>query len=254
MTRNSGKHGFPVMAYPTTGTSSPMPLSLMIKYNKSNAQATLSLKSFIFLQGFDDAQTFMLQYDANNFVQGTISLGPATIDLPPARLDQIARSRSPQIRTLSLSLKACCPIWCPPTKSIAPKQGYDDVFQQLAALAEATKLCIVLDYQYLGDEHVALIQRLIELPDQLSGVPIRYRADQFRLTDASVFKAYEPVHAEVETDATTEDEQPPPYAEASSKRPRHSELLVSCLVRGLQLTRILQPQPAQRPHPRFESA
>ncbi|KAL5113148.1 hypothetical protein ACEQ8H_008987 [Pleosporales sp. CAS-2024a] len=210
------------MAYPTTDTSSPMPSSLMIKHNQKDAQATLSLKASIFLQGFAGAQPFMLQYDADNFVPGTVSLGPATIDLPPARLIQIARSGSPQIRTLSLSLKACCPIWCPPTRSIAPKQGYDAVFQQLAALAEATKLCIVLDYQYLGDEHVALIQKLIELPDQLSGVPLRYRADQFRLTNASIFKAYEHVHAEVETDATTEDEQPPAYAEASSKRPRHT--------------------------------
>ncbi|KAF1939364.1 hypothetical protein EJ02DRAFT_258475 [Clathrospora elynae] len=145
MTRNSGKNGVPVMAYPTTSTSSPISSSLIFKHNKHNAQATLSLQSSIFLQGFDDAQAFMLQYDADNFVPGTISLSPAAIDLPPTRLVQIARSGSPQIRTLFLGLKARCPIWCPPCKSIAPKQGYDAPFHQLAALAEAIKLCIVFE-------------------------------------------------------------------------------------------------------------
>jgi hypothetical protein len=45
--------------------------------------------------------------------------------------------------------------------------------------------------------------------------------------DASVFAAPERVNADVETDATTKDETPPPYAEAGSKRDRHGELLVS---------------------------
>jgi hypothetical protein len=230
MTRNSGKNGVPVMAYPAIGTCTPLSSSLVFKHNKRTAQATLSLRFSIFLQGFDDAQPFILQYDADNFVPGTISLSPAAIDLPPTRLVQIARSGSPQIRTLSLGLKTCCPIWCPPSKCIAPKNGCDTLFHQLATLAEATKLCIIFDYQYLRDENVALIQKLIGLPDQLSGVPLRYRADQFRLTDVSVFKTPEHVHVEAESDVTTEDEQPPPYVEASNKRPRQSMLVLSCVV------------------------
>jgi hypothetical protein len=227
MTRNSGKHGVPVMAYPTTSTSSPMSLSLIFKQNERNAQATLSLQTSIFLQGVEDAQPFMLQYDADNIVPGTVSLSPAAIDLPQTRLVQIARSGSPQIRTLSLGLKTRCPVWYPPVNSIAPREGYDAVFHQLAALAEATKLCIVFDSQYLRDENAVLIQKLIEHPEQLSGVPLRYQAGQFRRTDASVFKPCEDIiNAEVETDATTEDEQPPPYVEASSKRPRPGELVV----------------------------
>ncbi|KAF2818445.1 hypothetical protein CC86DRAFT_157593 [Ophiobolus disseminans] len=220
MTTDVGKRGIPAMAYPAIYTSSPMSLFLVIKHNHRSAQATLCLSSPVFLQGLEDAQPFILQYDANNLVPGTISLGPTAINLPQTCLTEIARSTTPQICTLSLSLSSCCPVWCPSSASIEPKAGCEAMFHQLAALAKATRLCIVFDYNYLRTENRTLIQQLIAHPEQLSGFPLRYRQGQFRCADASIFEVPEGVNTDVETDAAVKDEPPPPYVEAGSKRPR----------------------------------
>ena len=81
MTRSSGKHGVPVMAYPTANASSPMLLSLNVKRNKDKRLATISLQTSLSLQGFGVAQLFVLQYDADNVEPGTLSLRPVAIPL-----------------------------------------------------------------------------------------------------------------------------------------------------------------------------
>ena len=255
MAQTVGKRGFSVLAYPSSDAASLVSLSLIFKYHEDRAQATLSLlHSSVFLQGFDDAQTFILQYDADDIIPGTIPLKPAAIALPQTRFAEIARSRSPQIRTLFLRLKSCCQIWYPFTGSIAPKPGFEAPFIQLANLAKATELCILFDYGWLRPESHSIFQRLVEHPEQLSGFPVdRYYKGRFRRGDASIFNLLEDVDAAVETAATTDDEEPPPYVEASSKRPRHGELLLeTAFEQGL--TRTIQFRPARRPHLQIESA
>ncbi|KAF2631340.1 hypothetical protein BU25DRAFT_320872, partial [Macroventuria anomochaeta] len=202
------KRGIPVLAYPTCDTASPVSLSLFFKCNESRAQATLCLQSSLFIHGFDDAQTFILQYDANNLIPGVISLGPANISLPQARLDEIARHGSPQIRTLSLALREVCPVWCSPSSGpLTPRPGHETALYQLAKLAQAAELHILFDYSWLRRETHAIFQRLIDHPEQLSSFPVRYHTGQYRRADWTVFRPLSDV------------DPPPAYAE-SSKRPR----------------------------------
>lgn len=213
------KPGFGVFAYVSLQAASPVSLSLKFRYHKSRAQATLCLlQSSSILQGFDGAETFViLQYDAENLVPGTISLRP--IASHPG-LSGIARSTSPQIHRLSLKLKRCCPVWRPPTGSIAPKPGFEDRFQHFATLAKATELHIIFDHAWLPRECVSTFQRLVAHPEQLSGYPVGRFYDQHFMRDVAFSGNLQaPVDAALGSDATTEDEeQPPPYIAASSKR------------------------------------
>ena len=193
MTRDTRKSGIAVLAYPQSGAASPVSLSLVFKCNESRAQATLCLQS----------SHAILQYDADNILPGTVSLGPAAIPLPQARLDALARDGNPQIRTLSLKLKKTCPVWAP-SGPLTPCPG-------LANLARATAVHVVFDYNWLHRGQHASFTRLVERPEELSGFPVgrRYREQRYMQVDWRVFSI------------TNEDaELPPVYAE-SSKRARH---------------------------------
>lgn len=223
MTHNVRKGGVPVLAYLASDTASPVSLSLVFKCNESPAQATLSLQSSLLVYGLKESQIITLQYDGDNLA--SCSLGPATIPLPQARLDQITRKGNPQIRTLSLTLKHACAVWHLPTSEpLAPRPGHETFFHQLSSLAKATKIHILFDYHWLHRETHAVFEQLVEHPEQLSAFPAdRNFTRKYRRADWSVFDP--PGEADtVDNDATTEDEEPlPSYAEARSKRSRHGE-------------------------------
>lgn len=225
MTQDIRKSGFPALAYHKCDIT-PVSLSLVFLYSELRAQTTLCLQSSMSLEGFDHEQRVILQYDADNIIPGTVSLGPATIPLPQNRLDALARAGNPQIRTLSLILKSACPVWCMPLSgSLVARSGYEKDFGHLANLAKATEINVLFDYNWLHREVHSSLQRLVEHTDELRGFPVhqRYRQQRYRKVDWNIFDT-KGADAFADVDATTEDEEPPPvYAEASSKRPRHGK-------------------------------
>jgi hypothetical protein len=232
--------GFFALAYPSSDPASPVLLSFIFKHSEKSAQATLSLvQSSLFLKGFDVAQTFVLQYDADNIVPGSASLGPAAIPLRQDRLDKIVHSNTPQIQTLSFKLKKCCPIWGPQHASTVPKPGSEALFTQLGDLARATELCILFDFKWLHTTTSAVFRRLVQHPEQFSGFPVgRYYETSLWCMHASVFNPLRNDNATADSDATTEDEaKPPSYTNASRKRPRYSTLVLFARAYHKRLTR-----------------
>ncbi|KAH8723587.1 hypothetical protein GQ44DRAFT_773959 [Phaeosphaeriaceae sp. PMI808] len=105
-----------------------------------------------------------------------------------------------------MRIERCCPIWCPLTDSIASKPGFEDRFQHFVTLAKATELYIVFDYAWLAKESLATFQRLVADSEQLFGYPVdRFYSRNFRREEAFSDDLLAPA------DATTEDEEPPPY-------------------------------------------
>jgi len=199
------KNGIPVLAYSKCDSASPISSSLVIRHNESAAQATLCLQ----------CQTFIFQYDADNLVPGSTSLGPATVVLSQAQLNEVARHANPQMRTLSLTLKKECPLWYPLSTGNLPPQGSNASTVPLGHLARARELYILFDYNWLHRDTHSTFDRLIQHPEDFTGFPVaRHYKNQYRCADWSYFKFGDAA-------ATTEDEEPPSYAEASTKRPRH---------------------------------
>ncbi|PSN68127.1 hypothetical protein BS50DRAFT_492624 [Corynespora cassiicola Philippines] len=212
MTKISPNRGFPILAYPKCDTSSPVSLSLIFKHDEALTQATLCLLSPLFIDAHEDRQTFILQYDAENIVPGSISLGPAVIPLPQDRLKVLAREGDSQIRTLSLTLRKVCPVWCMlPSRPLRPRSGCEAPFHQLAKLAQALELHVVFDYNRLHYDHLMAFQQLLKHPEQLSGFPVGqyYRQKQYTRMNWSVF-------------GIDDSDLPPAYTEPSGKRPRFS--------------------------------
>ena len=211
------KGGIPALAYSTSDAASVSSCSLIIRHSEPHMQATISLQFSVPIHGFDDDQSFTLLYDADNLVPGTNSLGPATVSLPQARLDEISRQGNPKPRALSLTLKKPCPVRCPPSSgSVAPKHGFDSRFRQLVDLARATEVHILFDYNWLHRDYHAQFQRLINRPERLTG----FRAGNshttlYRQADWTVFS---PVEEAV-------SEAPPSYTNASNKRSRQGKFL-----------------------------
>lgn len=208
------KGGIPVLAYPHCDAA-PMLSSMMFRFNEAQATASILLQLLLHVNGYDEPQTFTLQYDADNLKPG--SLGPATIPLPQHRLDEIAREGNPQMQTLSLTLKRTAPMWSPRDVRLRPQPGHEVAFDQVAVLARATTLHILFDFNWLHRDHHAVFRRLVARPDELRGFPVwRHYSKLYRKEDWQIF----------EDQAVHEDdvigEFPPVYSE-SSKRPRHGE-------------------------------
>jgi hypothetical protein len=219
------KRGVPVLAYTTSDGALQWPCFLVVKHSEARMQATISLQSSIPIHGFDEEQNFTFVYNADNLVPGQISLNHSAMALPQARHGEIARQGNPQLKTLSLTLKKPCPVWCPSSSgSIAPKGGFDSSFRQFVELARATRIHILFDYNWLHRNKQARLQRLISHPEELTAFTIDNYANRFRQADWSTFS---PIQDEV-------SEVPPPYngapdrsfREAVNKRPRQGELLL----------------------------
>ncbi|KAI8938312.1 hypothetical protein NX059_012554 [Plenodomus lindquistii] len=198
----------PVLAYSKCNAQDPLYLLLDVTYDDSAAQCTFSLQ--------DEARTFILCYNADNFVSGPLTLHPALIPLPQLRLDQIARHGNAQIYTLVLGLKQPCIVWC-------SLSGIKTFNERLLNLAKATEVDILFDYNWLHRDKQAHFQRVIEHPEQFSGVPLdRHYSKLYKCVDWTVFKTGHD-EAQADADATTEDDEPPPvYTEARVKRPFRS--------------------------------
>jgi len=178
-------------------------------------QASIYLRFSIPVRGFPQDQTFTLIYDADNLVPGASSLKPAAPSLPQNQLDKLARAGNPQLQVLALTIKQPCPIRCPSSaENLGPKSGFEVPFHQLRKIAQATKIDVLLDYNWLHTANRALLDRLIQHPEELAGLAEDDKyIKQHRRADWTVFS---PIH----------EEDPPPYAYAyaSHKRSRQSEI------------------------------
>jgi hypothetical protein len=205
------KKGIPVLAYSTSDPLSQRLCCLFLRYSNQDKQASIILQSSIPIHGFDDEQSFSLLIDADNMVPATNSLAIATMSLAPDQVDKIARSGgTPDLRTLSLTIKKPCPIWCPSScKSIAPKHGFDSPFHQFVKLIGASEVHVLFDYKWIHWDNRAPFQRIISHPEAFVRFPVDKHYEKYCwLADSSVFS---PVQ-DVVSDA------PPPYTNTPNKR------------------------------------
>ena len=209
------KSGIPVLASPASDAAPQWLCSLAVKYLETRTQATISLQCPVPIHGFDDEQTFTLLYNADNLVPGNTSLKPPPTCLPQDRQHEIARQGNAHLKTLSLTLKTPCPVWCPPSSGlITPKHGSSAVFSQFVELARATEVHILFDWNWLHKDHHARFDRLVRHPEQLTGIPVDHSsAKRYRVADGSGVGPVDDVASEA----------PPPYTSASKKRPRQGE-------------------------------
>ena len=212
------KSGIPVLASPASDAAPQWPCSLAIKYLEARMQATISLQYSIPVHGFDDEQTFTLLYNADNLVPGNTSLKPTSTCLPQDRLHDIARQGNANLKTLSLTLKTPCSVWCPPSSGlIAPKDDSGAAFSQFVELARATEVHVLFDWNWLHKDHHARFHHLVQHPEQLAGIPVdQSSAKRYRLADWSIFSPVDNVASEA----------PPPYATVSKKRLRQGQSIL----------------------------
>lgn len=209
------KSGIPVLASLASDGASQWPCCLAVKYLEARMQATISLQYSLPIQGFDDKQTFTLLYNADNLVPDNTSVQYSPTSLPQNRLHEIARQGNAQLRMLCLTLKAPCPVWCPISSGpTMPKDGFSDAFAQFVKLASATQIHVLFDWNWLHKDHYTRFEHLIRHPEQFTGIPVDpSSARHFRLADWSVLGPVDDVTSEA----------PPPYIEASKKRPRQGK-------------------------------
>ncbi|KAF2742126.1 hypothetical protein M011DRAFT_413187 [Sporormia fimetaria CBS 119925] len=215
------KNGIPVLVYSQGDSTSPLLLSLVIKCNDLLTQATVCLQSSLRIRGFNDAQSFILQYDVDNFAPGSSSIGPAAINLDQTRLKKVARHGNPQIRTLFLTFKTPCAVWFPTTDGpLVPQDDSKGIFQELGQLAQATRVNILFDHNWLHRDTHATSQRMIKHPETFSAFPVSTHYGKhsrcgswtdFHLVDSDV---------QAGAEAPSEDPEPPPPYFESHKRSR----------------------------------
>src|SRR3712207_4645440 len=132
----------PALAY----SSSPEDLSscrLTIKYSETRNQASIALCFLAHIYGFEDEQSFVYTYDADNLAPASFLLSTSET-LRPYEQSQIARNNVPIAKTLHLALRKPCIVRCPPsTGSLMPKSGHEAYFSHLRELARALELCVI---------------------------------------------------------------------------------------------------------------
>ncbi|KAJ4364851.1 hypothetical protein N0V95_000600 [Ascochyta clinopodiicola] len=192
LTPAPGSHGIPVLAFLGPEPREPLSLSclLRIQHHEPREQVTLMLRACVSLDGADDEQAFVAQYDADNFAPDTTT-NDTTIDIPDTRHAEIVRNRkSSRLTTLSLRLKHTPPLWCPHRDALVPKLGASHVtsFNELVQLAKATTVHIVFDYHWLNLDARVPMQRIATGKETLTGFPVAsYYARFFRRADWTVF-------------------------------------------------------------------
>ncbi|KAJ4993163.1 hypothetical protein SVAN01_01515 [Stagonosporopsis vannaccii] len=165
------KSGIPVLGYAHCNAP-PTPSAMMFRFNERQATASILLQWPLLVVGHDAPQTFTAQYDADNVAAG--ALGPATLPLPQARLDGLAREGNPQMQTLTLTLSGPPPLWVPQDVGLRPRPqpGHEAAFGCVAALARATSLHVLFDFKWLHRDHHAVFHRLVAHPRQLRAYPV----------------------------------------------------------------------------------
>jgi hypothetical protein len=215
-----------------------------LKILHSNAQFVVSLEHTISTHSVDDEQLFTLRYEGDNLVPGKSSLKDIMNSHSNELLHNIARAGQPRFRTLSLMLKARCSVWYPHGFGNEVSSLHTH-FHELLTLARATEVRILFDINWLGKDNLARLQSAVEGSRQLTGVPVIPRfthlyqqadwcdLDLIQDAKSGACALIEDVASEAVPSieyavakAPFEDElhdAPPPYAHASSKRPRNSE-------------------------------
>lgn len=177
---------------------------LVVRVDARRQQATVELQFARRFAGFDVEQRISLVYDADQLADATLDHA----DAPPSPYvrQRIARNNGRDLRLLSLvAARPCTVRWARRLGDIA--HGCDERFEQLADLARATTLHVLFDYAWLNPAKSAQFLSLVDASRQLVGFPV----DESLFTEADwgVF---------VRAGATLE--APPPYEDASLKRPR----------------------------------
>jgi hypothetical protein len=237
------KEGVAALAYSANDVSVLWPCSLKILH--SDAQFVVSLEHSYSIHGFDDKQLFTLRYEGDNLMPGKTSLGDVDISLPDGSLHDIARHGQPRLRTLSLTLKTPCSVWCPHSFGNG-MSSLENSFHKLSTLARATDVRIVFDTNWLGKKNLARLRSAVEASRQLTGVlVIPQFARLYQQADWSILssiqgsksgphrptgdwtsKAVPSIEDAVAGAPRFEDaiyDAPPSYAQVSNKRSRHSK-------------------------------
>jgi hypothetical protein len=237
------KEGVAALAYSANDVSVLWPCSLKILH--SDAQFVVSLEHSYSIHGFDDKQLFTLRYEGDNLMPGKTSLGDVDISLPDGSLHDIARHGQPRLRTLSLTLKTPCSVWCPHSFGNG-MSSLETSFHKLSTLARATDVRIVFDTNWLGKKNLARLRSAVEASRQLTGVPVipqfarlyqqadwsivssiqGAKSGPHRPTGDLTSKAVPSIEDAVAGAPPFEDaiyDAPPSYAQVSNKRSRNSK-------------------------------
>jgi hypothetical protein len=217
------KEGVPALAYSVDDVSPPRPYLLKILH--SDTQFVLSLERSVLIDESD--HLFTLRYEGDNLVPGKASLRHVDIALSDDTLQLIARQGKPGCRTLSLTLRAPCPVWYPKSLSKSNITG----FYELSTLAKATQVLIVFDTRWLGKGNLARLQSVVEGSGELGGIPVLPQfARCYQQADWSIFNSAhdaKPKTSLPKGDVTSEvvpsieeDDAPPSYESVPSKRQR----------------------------------
>ncbi|KAF2437690.1 hypothetical protein P171DRAFT_179969 [Karstenula rhodostoma CBS 690.94] len=204
------KGGIPALASSLFDHTSPCPGTLIILVNERARQATIELQFELPVRGFDSDQRISLVYDGDTFEPGTTTVSDAPASA--AQLAQVARPRGGKLKSLGLVLTQPCVVLSPSPGNLCAKDAFDPRFEQLAALAKATRLDILFDYYWLHPDKTAQFECLAG-SSGLTGFP-RLSAETAREADWTIFSPGEAPPCSA----------PPLYEEESSKRPRRSPL------------------------------
>ncbi|KAL5373010.1 hypothetical protein DPSP01_013054 [Paraphaeosphaeria sporulosa] len=197
------KGGIPALVSSPFDHASPCRGTLVILVNERARLATVELQFELAAQGCNAEQRMRFVYDADNFEPGTTTVSDAPLAGRGDRavqLAQIARPRGGKLKALGLVLKQPCVVLSPAAGPLSANDA-GPRFEQLAALARATRVDIVFDYAWLHPDKRAQFECLVG-SSGLTGFPRRSGA--------------------VEADWTVFGERDPPRYEESLKRPRQS--------------------------------
>ncbi|KAG9197009.1 hypothetical protein G6514_002535 [Epicoccum nigrum] len=155
------KKGVPVVCL-NSEPSSPSCHLRIFKNRDNNNQITLALHIAATLQGAEEEQAFIVQYDGDNLQSAAIDLEPSNIR--SCVRDEIARHADPDFKTLTLCLKQPAPIWCPRDQAIAPQANVEsvDIFNHVVNLAKATAVKLVVDLKWLAPDEQSVIRHIVK--------------------------------------------------------------------------------------------
>ena len=210
--------GFKALAYPASNLSdpiSPCQCSLAFRCDDAAKEATVLLVTTI--PTAHASQTFVLQYDADKLFTGAVSLSRGNNYVARSQLDELLRDRTSKkrsdIKTLALSIKQPCPLWCLDSRpSFAHRPGFELSFRQFVDLTIATTIHIVFDYKYLQKQHQGMFRAFSKAAKDLAGYPVEGFLTKLGLQKAS-WEVFGPVNAV----------GAPPAYDNSRKRPRQGK-------------------------------
>lgn len=191
--------------YAASGAA-PWLCSFGAKCRADPAEASFFLDCCVPVAGFADEQVFSLAVEASNLVAGANSLAAAK-DVDDDASATLARHATPKLKTLTLTLKTPCTIFCPfAARTIQPMPGLEAAFHRFGELARSTRFRVVFDYQWIPKAAREQLKALIHRPEKWEG--LRKSERNAKTSVALDWTVFSPSVLEV----------PPPYVEARSKR------------------------------------